>query len=102
MIGVIVQHVEAVLHLIRIVNHKCAKKAVPNGKNIPKIRVCPWPLEMVLKLVHIWRNEKKTKRIIYPGRGSDICVGGVGEKDGDDPVKKVIRDGCPNNNSREK
>ena len=75
MIGSVVERVQSVADLARVVLYEGSEGTVPDAEDVAKIRIGPGPLEVVVKFVHVRRDEHQ-RNDGFDGFGqTDVGVG---------------------------
>ena len=72
--------------VIDIVMDKGTEHSVPAGQNVAVVAVGPRKLEMMMKFVHVRRNDDPTERPVQVFRQADVGVGEVGKNWRNNPV----------------
>ena len=97
----IVKDVKSVADFFGIVIDECSEEAVPDGKDVAVVGVGPGALIVVMKFVHVRRDEDVAQRFVKPSGEVDVRVGEVGEEYRTNPVEEVERKGGACDDDRE-
>ena len=62
------QNVQPIADFSGVIVDQCTEEAIPDRKYVAEIRVCPGPFKMVVKLMHIGRDEHQAQGLIQPYR----------------------------------